>query len=160
MDWSRFEKIRVLGEGTFGRCYLVNNKQTNELCVLKQISITDMSDKDKEDAMKEARILEALDHPSIIKLIGSFKSKGGYLNIVMNYADGGDMAKALRDAKGVYFSENQILNWFTQICLALKHVHDRKVIHRDLKCENIFLTKEKLVKLGDFGIAKSLKQTI
>lgn len=104
MDIGQFEKLKVLGEGTFGKCYLVNNKSTNELCVLKQIDLNGMSDKEKQDTMKEARILEALDHPSIIKLIGSFKSRGGYLNIVMNYADGGDLAKAIRDAKGCHFN--------------------------------------------------------
>lgn len=55
-----------------------------------------------------------------------------------------------------YFSEDQILYWFTQICLALKHCHDRKILHRDIKAQNIFLMKNGIVKLGDFGIAKVL----
>jgi NIMA (never in mitosis gene a)-related kinase len=59
----------------------------------------------------------------------------------------------------VKFSENQILDWFTQICLALKHVHDRKILHRDLKTQNIFLTKDNKIKLGDFGIARVLSKT-
>ena len=59
----------------------------------------------------------------------------------MEYADGGDLNKTIREAKANHFSENQILNWFTQICLAIKHIHDRKIIHRDLKCQNIFMTK-------------------
>ena len=58
-----------------------------------------------------------------------------------------------------YFSEDQILNWFTQICVALKHVHDRKILHRDIKSQNIFMTKSGLVKLGDFGIARVLSST-
>ena len=53
-----------------------------------------------------------------------------------------------------------MLNWFTQLCLAIKHVHDRKIIHRDLKSQNIFLTNDNIVKLGDFGIAKSLQMTL
>jgi NIMA (never in mitosis gene a)-related kinase len=52
-----------------------------------------------------------------------------------------------------------VLNWFTQICLAMKHVHDRKILHRDLKSQNIFLTKRNFVKLGDFGIARVLSHT-
>ncbi len=48
MDISSFEKIKVLGEGTFGKCYLVNNKKTNELCVLKQIDMNGMSEKEKQ----------------------------------------------------------------------------------------------------------------
>jgi NIMA (never in mitosis gene a)-related kinase len=78
----------------------------------------------------------------------------------MEYADGGDLNKVLREANGNFFHENQILNLFTQICLAIKHIHDRKIIHRDLKCQNIFMTKEGLVKLGDFGIAKNLSKTL
>jgi len=46
-----------------------------------------------------------------------------------------------------------------QVCLAMKHIHDRKVLHRDLKSHNIFLTKSNMVKLGDFGIAKMLTNT-
>ncbi len=57
-------------------------------------------------------------------------------------------------------SEDQVLNWFTQICLAIKHVHDRKILHRDLKSQNVFLTKQGIVKLGDFGIAKVLESTV
>lgn len=78
----------------------------------------------------------------------------------MEYADGGDLNKMIREAKGNHFSESQILNWFTQICLAIKHIHDRKIIHRDLKCQNIFMTKEGYIKLGDFGIAKHLSKTL
>lgn len=52
----------------------------------------------------------------------------------MDFADGGDLAKRIKDQRGRYFQENQILNWFTQICLGMKHVHDRKILHRDIKC--------------------------
>ena len=61
--------------------------------------------------------------------------------------------------KNQYFTESQILDWFTQICLAMKHVHDRKILHRDLKNQNIFLTKDNTIKLGDFGIARILSNT-
>ena len=72
------------------------------------------------------------------------------------------MNKKIEEARSQnsHFSENQILDWFTQICLALKHVHDRKIIHRDLKSSNIFLTKENTIKLGDFGIATVLTNTL
>ena len=77
----------------------------------------------------------------------------------MDFADGGDLAKVLRDQKGSFFNESQILDWFTQICLAMKHVHDRKILHRDLKSQNIFVTKANIIKLGDFGIARELSHT-
>ena len=80
----------------------------------------------------------------------------------MDYADGGDLSKKILEQKkkDKYFTENQILDWFTQICLAIKHIHDRKILHRDIKSQNIFLTKNNMVKLGDFGIAKCFNNTI
>lgn len=75
--------------------------------------------------------------------------------------EGGDLSKKIQEMKNMNsrFSENQILDWFTQICLALKHVHDRKILHRDLKSQNIFLTRDNTIKLGDFGIARILSST-
>ena len=79
----------------------------------------------------------------------------------MDYANGGDLCNKIKNQKkkGKYFSENQILDYFTQICLAIKHIHDRKILHRDIKSQNIFLMKNNRVKLGDFGIAKCLNGT-
>ena len=61
--------------------------------------------------------------------------------IVMDYADGGDMKKVLEKQRGQLLKEDQILDWFVQIALALKHCHDRKMLHRDLKTENIFMNQ-------------------
>ena len=80
--------------------------------------------------------------------------------MVMDYADGGDLSQKIKRRNGEFFSESQILDWFTQVCLAIKHIHDRKIIHRDIKSGNIFLTKNNLVKLGDFGISKCLNTTL
>ena len=65
----------------------------------------------------------------------------------------------LKAKKNEYFTEEEILNWFTQICLALEYIHGRKVLHRDLKASNIFLTGNNFVKLGDFGISRVLENT-
>mmetsp|Transcript_48338 Transcript_48338/g.105354 ORF Transcript_48338/g.105354 Transcript_48338/m.105354 type:complete len:91 (+) Transcript_48338:258-530(+) len=78
----------------------------------------------------------------------------------MDYADGGDLSQRIASRKGKeFFKETQVLDFFVQVCLAIKHLHDRKVLHRDLKSQNIFLTKGNMVKLGDFGIAKMLSNT-
>ena len=79
----------------------------------------------------------------------------------MDLAEGGDLAARIKEMKikGKFFDESIILEWFTMICLALKHIHDRKIIHWDLKPGNIFLAKNDIVKLGDFGIAKVLDGT-
>lgn len=80
----------------------------------------------------------------------------------MEYADGGDLSKKIKEQKGTgkLFDEATILDWFTQMCLAIKHVHDRKIIHRDIKGQNVFITKSNTVKLGDFGIARILNKTM
>lgn len=60
---------------------------------------------------------------------------------------------------GTLFPERQILDWFVQIALAIKHIHDRKILHRDLKTQNVFLNIQNEVKIGDFGIARVLQNS-
>ena len=103
--------------------------------------------------------MKALDHPNIIRFKDAYTSKRGKLCIVMDYADGGDLQSKIKDQKGALFSENQILDWFVQICLAIKHVHDKRILHRDLKSQNIFMMRSCRIKLGDFGIARVLSST-
>lgn len=62
-------------------------------------------------------------------------SGSGSLYIVMDYCDGGDLYKRITEQRSKHFPEEQILNWFVQICLALKHIHDRKILHRDIKSQ-------------------------
>uniref|UniRef100_A0A3P9CYU0 non-specific serine/threonine protein kinase n=1 Tax=Maylandia zebra TaxID=106582 RepID=A0A3P9CYU0_9CICH len=79
----------------------------------------------------------------------------------MEYCDGGDLMKKINIQRGVPFTEEQIVDWFVQICLGLKHIHDRKILHRDIKAQNIFLTNGGMkAKLGDFGIARMLNNTL
>ena len=90
------------------------------------------------------------------------------LYIIMSYAEGGDLESRIKAQQALGqqqrrfcpFPEQQIIDWFLQTALALKHIHDRKILHRDIKTQNIFLTKMNLVKLGDFGIAKDLATTM
>jgi NIMA (never in mitosis gene a)-related kinase len=120
-----------------------------------------MSEEERKSTFIEAKILSKLDHPSIIKFREVFISKKPRytLNLVTEFAEGGDLQSKLKARKGKPFPENQILDWFTQICLGIKHIHDRKIIHRDLKSQNIFLGESGLIKIGDFGIAKCLEWT-
>jgi NIMA (never in mitosis gene a)-related kinase len=77
----------------------------------------------------------------------------------MGYADGGDLAGKIEKARRKPFSEEDILHDFIEIALAIKYIHNRKILHRDLKGQNVFLMKDGTVKLGDFGIAKVLQNT-
>lgn len=79
----------------------------------------------------------------------------------MEFCECGDLASAIKDRKKIEgtFTEEEILNWFIQICIALEYIHGRKILHRDIKSQNIFLTSNGTVKLGDFGISKLLEST-
>ena len=161
---NKYEQIRLLGEGTYGKAFLVRCIEDKSLAVIKSIDLGNLSEDSKKDAFQEAKILEQLEHTNIIRFIEVIEEKisktKSILNIVMDYADGGDLSQKIKSQKGKLFPENQIIDWFTQVCLAIKHIHDRKILHRDIKSQNIFLTKNGMVKLGDFGIAKCLNQTI
>ncbi|XP_043988696.1 serine/threonine-protein kinase Nek5-like isoform X11 [Gambusia affinis] len=119
-----------------------------------------MSAKEKEASKKEVTLLSQMKHPNIVSFIATFQEQGS-LYIVMEYCDGGDLLKKISMQRGIPFSEAQIVDWFIQICLGLKHIHDRKILHRDIKSQNIFLTSGGMkVKLGDFGIARILNNTL
>ena len=149
---------RVIGEGSYGRALLATDKKTNQLIVVKEISFANLTQQEKNDALRETMILSLLNHPNIIGYRGSFIDKNIF-HIIMDYADGGDLSEQIENCGADGFPEGKILNWFVQICLALKHIHDRKILHRDLKTQNIFLMRNGTVKLGDFGIAKVLDHT-
>ncbi|KAK7938693.1 hypothetical protein WMY93_002019 [Mugilogobius chulae] len=159
---NRYEVIRQIGEGAFGKAFLVQDKGggDNAQCVVKQINLRKMSAKEKEASKKEVTLLSKMKHINIVAFIDSFQEKGS-LYIVMEYCDGGDLMKKITTQRGVAFTEEQILDWFVQICLGLKHIHDKKILHRDIKTQNIFLTSRGTkVKLGDFGIARMLNNTM
>jgi len=160
-EMDQYVKQKRIGEGSFGTAYLVRSKETGAHYVMKRINFSRMTEKEKDEAMREVEVLAKMQHPYIVAYKESFEHDKN-LYIVMDYCEGGDLYTVIREhaQKGRYFSEDLILNWFVQICLALKHVHDRKILHRDIKSQNIFLTKGNNVKLGDFGIAKILKNTV
>ena len=158
---ATYKIINFLGEGSFGKAYLALCDNDNNKYVIKQITLEGMDDEEKRETFNEAKILKKLDHPNIIKFKEVFlqRQPKPALNIVTEYADGGDLGQKIEKQKKVPFSEAQILDYITQICLALQHIHKKKIIHRDLKSGNIFLMKSGIVKVGDFGIAKGLQST-
>ena len=83
------------------------------------------------------------------------------LIIVMEYCSMKDLAYhiKMRKAKSQPYNETEIMNYFVQLCLSLEYVHGRHILHRDLKSQNVFLTRNNTVKLGDFGISKVLEDT-
>ncbi|XP_019724254.1 serine/threonine-protein kinase Nek1 isoform X2 [Hippocampus comes] len=156
---DKYDQVKKIGEGSFGKAVLVKAKKDGHQYVIKEVSISGMSDKERHESRKEVAVLANMSHPNIVQYKESFE-EGGCLYIVMDYCEGGDLFKKINSQRGMLFTEEQILDWFVQICLALKHIHDRKILHRDIKSQNIFLTKDGTVQLGDFGIARVLNSTV
>ncbi|XP_060569849.1 serine/threonine-protein kinase Nek1-like isoform X2 [Ruditapes philippinarum] len=156
---DKYVKVRKIGEGAFGKADLVKLKKDGSQCVIKEISIMRMNSKERSEARKEVSVLAQLKHPNIVAYRESFEEHG-CLYIVMDFCSGGDLYAKINNQRGILFGEEQILDWFVQMCLAIKHIHDRKILHRDIKSQNIFLTSKGMVQLGDFGIAKVLNSTV
>uniref|UniRef100_A0A3Q2HDV2 non-specific serine/threonine protein kinase n=1 Tax=Equus caballus TaxID=9796 RepID=A0A3Q2HDV2_HORSE len=156
---EKYVRLQKIGEGSFGKAVLVKSTEDERQYVIKEINISRMSNKEREESRREVAVLANMKHPNIVQYRESFEENGS-LYIVMDYCEGGDLFKRINAQKGVLFQEDQILDWFVQICLALKHVHDRKILHRDIKSQNIFLTKDGTIQLGDFGIARVLNSTV
>ncbi|KFP69020.1 Serine/threonine-protein kinase Nek5, partial [Cariama cristata] len=157
---DKYEIIKKIGEGSFGKIFLAKGKVDNEQCVIKEINLTKMPVKEKEASQKEVVLLAKMKHANIVTFYASLQEKNK-LYIVMEYCDGGDLMKRINMQHGVLFDEDQILSWFVQISLGLKYIHDKKILHRDVKAQNIFLSNNgKVAKLGDFGIARQLNSTM
>jgi len=140
-SYETYKKVSTLGTGSFGVAYLVQCQSDKMMAVIKQIDIGEMNEEERKETLKEAKILEVLNHPNITRFREVYKTKKGKLCIVMDYCDDGDLQSKVKaqaktkssSGRPQYFSEDHVLDIFTQICLAIKHTHDKKILHRDLK---------------------------
>jgi len=157
-----YVQLRRLGQGAFGTAILVHAKEDeDQLSVIKVVDLSKLRKREEEFALEEVRLLASFDHPNIVKYSTSFVVLSK-LHIVMDYADCGDLRSLLKEYKSQArtMSEEQVLGYFHQLCLAIQYVHKRKVLHRDLKPENIFLTDHRRVlRVGDFGLARALEHS-
>ncbi|KAE8295116.1 Serine/threonine-protein kinase Nek3 [Larimichthys crocea] len=148
---ERYSLHKVIGEGSFGRALLVRCKSTQEKYVVKEIQLPKNKSK-LENSRREAVLLSRMKHPNIVAFREAFEADD-LLCIVMEYCSGGDLLQRIRQQKTTQFCVDDVLRWFAQMCAAAKYIHDKRVLHRDLKSKNIFLTDNGTIKLGDFGSA-------
>lgn len=157
---ERFTKVRNIGKGNMGACTLARNNEDGRHYVIKQVDLAKLNKKERQQSLNEAKLLSSLRHPNVINYVDSFLArKSDHLCIVMEFADGGDLSHKVKNAHGVNIPQEQILDWAIQVALALNHIHGKRILHRDVKTQNVFLTSDGLCKLGDFGIARTLNST-
>jgi len=155
----RYNKVAHIGQGSYANVYLVESSRSGRQYVLKEMDALSMTEQERGKALREVRILHQLKHPNIIGYKDSYLDADGFLCIIMEFADGGDVHQLLQVQKQYSepFEEKLLLHWFAQILLALKYVHDHNLLHRDLKPQNLFVTQRGMIKLGDFGVSRILE---
>lgn len=158
---NNIEKIGNLGKGSFAEVYLVKNTQDNQIYAMKQIILSKIPKSEQESALNEVRILASIDHPNIIdfkEVLLDEKDKS--LNIIMEYATDKDLLSKIKYYKVMskQIAEDTIWDYLIQCIFGLKVLHEKKIIHRDLKSANIFISGN-IIKIGDFNISKIVKSS-
>lgn len=156
---GNYEVLKTIGKGKFAVVYRAKKVDDDQVVALKRISVDMMNEKAREKCLKEVRLLQNLDHPNIIRYMDSFITENDLI-IVYEWAAAGDLKRQLRKAqeKGVGFDERVIWKYFSQICMAIQHMHEKRIMHRDLKPANIFLTLDGTIKVGDLGLSRELSE--
>ncbi|CAM9332534.1 unnamed protein product [Chrysoparadoxa australica] len=155
---DKYEPCKVLGEGSFGKVYLMKDKDTRNLVCTKVIKLKNMPRKEQEATRQEVDLLRRMIHPNIVGYHDSFLYKN-CLCIIMEYCDAGDLGDRVNKAKGELLPESKVCNWFVQIALGLHYMHSHRILHRDIKTQNVFILSCGRVVLGDLGISKVMTGT-
>ena len=158
-----YEIIERIGVGSYGRVYKVSKNK--KLYVLKEIPLNLSLAAEKINSVQnEADILSSLNNKYVVKFYQSFK-KNQNIYIIMEYCDNGDLCtflsrmKKIRKSDKCFLKKDDVWKLFIQMSIGLYYIHSKKIIHRDIKTLNIFLTKNFDAKIGDLGVAKILENT-
>jgi len=156
-----YERLRHISTGRFGSAFLISRSAGGRLAMMKTIDIGRLDNSSRKQVLEEAAVLARLHHPHLTAVHECFV-EGGHLCLVLQYADGGNAAGQIEKARRacVHLSEPQIMRWFAQATLGLKHLHDRSISHRDLRTRRLLLTAEGHVVLSGVAITALLKSTL
>ncbi|XP_029901062.1 ribosomal protein S6 kinase alpha-1 isoform X2 [Myripristis murdjan] len=153
-DASQFELLKVLGQGSFGKVFLVRKvtpPDANQLYAMKVLKKATLKVRDRVRTKMERDILADVNHPFVVKLHYAFQTEGK-LYLILDFLRGGDLFTRL--SKEVMFTEEDVKFYLAELALGLDHLHGLGIIYRDLKPENILLDEEGHIKLTDFGLCK------
>ncbi|XP_073193999.1 ribosomal protein S6 kinase alpha-2 isoform X1 [Lepidochelys kempii] len=153
-DSSQFELLKVLGQGSYGKVFLVRKikgSDAGQLYAMKVLKKATLKVRDRVRSKMERDILAEVNHPFIVKLHYAFQTEGK-LYLILDFLRGGDLFTRL--SKEVMFTEEDVKFYLAELALALDHLHSLGIIYRDLKPENILLDEEGHIKITDFGLSK------
>ena len=154
---EKYEFLKEIGKGSYGKVYLSKDRNTNEKVAIKILKKEKMSTKVLQMFRYEIDIMKNCNHKNVTKLIDSFENSIN-IYIVMEYVSGGDLRSFISNLVSP-LSESKAILIISQISTGLKYLHDRGIIHRDLKPDNILLTHDLNVKIMDFGLSKIMSYT-
>lgn len=149
---GKYEIVDSLGTGGFASVYLARDQWINKMVALK---IPHYQNYDLEHLLKEPRLLARLNHPNIVGILSAEK-EGSLFFIVMEYVEGESMEELLEREKILPYK--LACNYILQICEALECAHAQQVLHRDLRPANILVSRNGVLKVGDFGVAALLEK--
>ena len=151
---SKYDLIEIIGQGMYGKVYKALNKLEKKYYAIKTLNIQNVSQKERLNIETEIKLLQELKHPNIVLYKESFLDENQNLNIVTTFCEGGDLYQRIFQTQKNFFPEKTIINALVQLLLGLSYIHDKKIVHRDIKTKNIFIQNEHTLRIGDFGIAK------
>jgi NIMA (never in mitosis gene a)-related kinase 1/4/5 len=160
MSLQNFEILNKIGEGAYSIVHKVRRKSDGMIYALKKVKFVSLNEKEKENAVNEIRILASISHPNIIGYKEAFiDENSNCLCLIIELAEGGDLLQKINkfQKQRSYFLEQDIWDMFIQTLRGLKALHDLNILHRDLKCANVYLSQDGVIKLGDMNVSKVAK---
>jgi len=157
MSMNNFDILEKLGEGSYSTVYKVLRKTDSCIYALKKVKFGSLNQRDKQNALNEIRFLASITHPNIVGYKEVFIDEPtSSLCLVMEFAGRGDLLQMVNAHKkaGTHFSEPEIWSIFIQSVKGLKALHNRSILHRDIKSANIFVNADRSVQMGDLNVAK------
>lgn len=156
---EKYDIVRRIGSGSFGTAWLAKDTRSGNKCVIKKVPLTGLSSIEYQNALREGDLLASISHPSVCLLHTSFVDPAtNELCLVSEFCARGDVAKVLEGR--VPMPEPAVLELAAQIGLALMWLHRKRMLHRDIKPANVFIRENGEFSLGDFGIARTLLNTM